>query len=230
MSEIATPICLIADQNLFHVLIEQDVDVSSLDFIEDSVAPIIVVDTTYDGIRGKLDGFDVMKKTVWGNALWVRSQRYENLLASGRRDKFDSLREVLSFRETLLPFVHKFNPGVSDDDATLMAAAYWIRMRTKTEPVIVAEDTDILISCHLISSYFGMSLGILSVFELMRLANFEDYVAAYCAHTGTPMPRLTYPNAVSRGDISAEIARLLGSASLSVHPRVRPPKTVHTIS
>jgi hypothetical protein len=222
--------CLLADENLFHVLIHQNLDVTDLETIEDSIAPIVISDSVYTSMIKKLAPLDIVVRTGWTTALWIRRQRLENLLALERRDPFKSLDEIKVLCSEILPIIHQFSPAVSETDGSLIAAAYWIRARTRIEPVLVTEDRGMLFACHLVSSYFGIALGVLSIFELMRLAGNEDYVAAYCEHYDTNPPRLTYPLAASRGKVSEEIGRLLSDAKLSTHPHIRAPDNYRRIS
>ena len=214
-------LCVLPDANLFHLLIDQNLDVSDLETIESLVAPFVVVDTTRDELYGKVSSLDVASKTVWDNALYIRNLRYENLLRTDRRDPFDSLREIYGIRDWLLPMARNFIANLSDEDAFLLASSFWIRARTNVEPVIVAEDRGILFACHLLSSYIGMSLGVHSVFELMRLTGIQDYVGAYSDSFKLPFPEVSYPPDRSRNGIRNDLEDMLRRGKVATHPQLR---------
>jgi hypothetical protein len=213
-------LCILPDANLFHLLIDQNFDVSDLEKIESLVAPFVVVDTTRHEMYKKVSSLDIVSKTVWDNALYIRNLRYENLLRTNRRDPFDSLREICDIRDWLLPMARSFIASLSDEDAFLLASSFWIRARTNVEPLIVAEDRGILFACHLLSSYIGMSLGVHSVFELMRLTGIQDYVGAYSDSYKLPLPEVSFPPDRSGNGIVNDLDEMLRHGKLGTHPQL----------
>ncbi|MGD1054582.1 MAG: hypothetical protein ABR867_00660 [Nitrososphaerales archaeon] len=213
-------LCVLPDANLFHLLIDQNLDINDLENIELLVAPFVVVDTVRDELTEKLESLDLPARTVWDHAVWHRNQRYENLLRANRRDPFDSLKEINRIRDWALPMLHSFVPSLSDADAFLLASSFWIRSRTNVEPIIVAEDRGILFACHVLSSYIGMSVGVHSIFELMRLTGLQDYVGAYSDGYRTPFPRVSLPSDQSRDGIVRDVEIMLKRGKLGTHPQL----------
>lgn len=213
-------LCVLPDANLFHLLINQNLDIPDLENMESLVAPFVVVDTVRDELSEKVSSLDLALRTVWDHAIFLRNQRFENLLRADRRDPFNSLNEIIGIRDWILPMLRSLAAGLSDDDGFLLASSYWIRTKTNIEPMIVTEDRGILFACHLMSSYIGMSIGVQSIFELMRLTGIQDYVGAYTGGYRIPFPRVSYPPDRSRGGIVREVEGMLKRGKLSAHPQL----------
>jgi hypothetical protein len=162
--------------------INLDLDVSILETIEKKIGKLLTPNLVESSLSEKLGRkkLDSMTLIAWKKKLAIDNSAYHEFIQEFSEDWGASLAEIDTDTEFLLPIAKKLCEGISKVDVSLLANARWIRSRSEYEPLILSDDSDLLASTHALSSFFGISLGCLSAFEMLRLIKEEEPITKCC--------------------------------------------------
>jgi len=236
-------IILFPDENIYKIWINSDtLELKELEDIEKLVGEFILIPKFYENLKNYLHRIKYRiqeKYLVYKNKIKLDNDRYFEILKDIDYEKFEMQLEDL--RTNLKVVTRKINQGISRDDIDLIANAFLISMelnqKNKLEhkrisdciPFIISNDSDILYSCNIISSYFGLRIIYLSIFELIRLCYFiQNYkygmsklyntLQNYCRELGIS-PRYYNTNTRINKNLLIEDLRYLGlRCHLGYHP------------
>jgi hypothetical protein len=216
-------IVLLADESLYDTWIFLNFDIKELEKVESSIGPVIATDTTFDSMFRKLPqkhrGLDSAQSLIWQTKFRQDNTKYRQILSKSSSDLEETLCSIEEECKHLLSVAHKIDAGVSRDDALLVINAKWIRLNTSFEPIVVSDDRDLLTTCHLISSCYGLTIGLLSVFEILRLMELSLALPVYCEYRELKSLKLgVIDQRITKQELEEEISKLLRKATISCHP------------
>jgi hypothetical protein len=202
--------------------INQQLDILQLERMARKIGRFITPDPVYSSINDKIDlstklrGF---QKGAWKTKLYIDHKAYTSFLAkfSGNPDWNSVLELIDQDTAELVEFLRIINAGTSVTDANLIANAQWIRSKSLYEPLILTDDEDLLTSAHVVSSFFGISLGCLSSYEALRLAKIDEPYRKCCQYYGIKESVRGIDQTWSRDDLEREISLLLKKGKLACH-------------
>jgi hypothetical protein len=174
----------IADKTLYDTWIQSDIDVSVLEEMAERIGKILATDYTAAEVMESIKKNRKLlpeQSFLWRTKVDLDNKIYQDILAQPH-DLARALREIEEGVVSIKEVLHKIEPGASYEDILLISTARWIRRNTDFEPFIISDDRDLLTCGHMVSSFFGLSLGFLSGFELLRLMNRHDSFKKYCEH------------------------------------------------
>ena len=216
-------VVVLADKSLFDIALNVDSGLEIMEFVGNNLAVILTTDTIANRLEPRLNTMGKPLDAIWREKLWTITTNYHRMLLE--KGESNALEEINVIRSTISECVTAFNPKVDKMELELFAAAIWLRKRLEVEPILVSDDGDVLRACHLLSSFFGLTLSVLSSFELLRLAGNDSHVEAVCNHfsIGKPVCRLdANPKAAQIVDEVNQLARM---GFLAIHPCLSPRKS-----
>lgn len=192
--------------------------------IEEQLGKIIVTNPITTKV---LESIRIMRKIsprqfiVWNTRVRADNEAYLNILGESSYDIPATIAEIENETKTLLKVLRKLNEGTSWNDVNLMANARWIRLNTKFEPLVISDDRDLLTCGHILSSFFGLILGFLSSFEILRLMELDEPLNKYCNHYTLNEDPGNFTNKWSKEALEAEISGVMRKAKIACHPSFR---------
>jgi hypothetical protein len=113
----------------------------------------------------------------------------------------------------------------------LLANARWISMNTPFQPFIATEDRDLLGFGHMLSSYLGLPLGFLSVFEILVLADLQTSLSAYFKYSKLPMmTTIRLGDQISAAILERDVSNLARKTKICFHPTLRKRDSIRRIT
>jgi len=143
---------------------------------------------------------------------------YLKVLNDFSGDIQDTIANIENETKLVLEILHTLSQGISFEDADLLANAMWIRLNTDFEPLVITDDRDLLFYGHLLSSFFGITLGFLSCFEVLRLLELDGPLIDYCQHYELPEDLKDLYHNWSKLDLETAISDLLRKGKIACHP------------
>lgn len=217
-------VVLLADEGLYEVWITLKLDIREFEKLEKTIGLILAIDSTYDSMLKKLKGYRLnsVQNLLWKKTLESNNTNFWKILGENSPNLTETCGLIEERCNCFLEVIRKIDRGTSKEDAALVANAQWIRLNTSFEPVIVSEDRDLLTTGHFISSYYGLTIGFLSVFEILRLAELDLALPDYCRNItiGTLELGMIDPG-ISKRDLEEEISKLMKKSKISCHPTLR---------
>lgn len=201
-----------------------DIDVSSLEEIEAKLGKILATNSTEDLVVKSIQKpsrLSSQQLLVWKKKVKEDNIAYLKVLGESSMDIPQTIEQIKDETKEMLTLVQKLDAGVSRDDVDLIVNSRWIRKNTRFEPLIVTEDRDLLTSGHILSSFFGLTLGFLSCFELMRLVGLDEPFAKYCEHYELDVACRSIENEWSKEALEIEVSKGLRKAKIACHPSLR---------
>jgi len=215
---------LIADESMYDMWIDLDLDVSHLEKIQQKLGKLLATNRVADKVLGKLKRkrvIDSRELVIWKTKIAIDNQTYIDFLQAFSQDSTQTIERITQETESLLQILQKLDQGTSFDDANLLANARWIRLNTKCEPLIISDDRDFLTCAHVISSFFGLTIGFLSSFELLRLVELDEPFMKCCSYFGLSDKLLGVEDSWSKAALETEISKALRKARIACHPSPR---------
>jgi hypothetical protein len=222
--KIARPVVLLADKSLYDVWIRADIDVSFLEKVEKTIGKILVSNDVAEKVVNSIKRMpDLSPKQfiVWKTQVRRDNDAYLEILADSSNDLSEVSKQVKEETDMILGVLQKLDAGASKDDVEIIAISKWVRQNTLFEPLIVTEDRDLLTCGHIITSFFGLVLGFLSCFELMRLAGLNEPLARYCEYYEIESECKPIESKWLKATLEAEISSSLKKAKIACHPSPR---------
>jgi len=217
-------VVLLADDGLYEVWITLNLDIREFEKLEKCIGPIIAINSTYDSMLKKLERYslETVQNLLWKKILDINNEDFWRILRKNSPNLTETCDLIEERCKCFLKVIKKIDQGTSKEDVSLVANAQWIRSNTSFEPVVVTEDRDLLTTCHFISSYYGLTIGFLSVFEILRLAELNLALPEYYRNIGIESlePGMIDPD-ISRRDLEEEISKLMKKSKISCHPTLR---------
>lgn len=158
---------------------------------------------------------------VWKTRVREDNEAYLNILRESSCDIPTTIAEIKNETKTVLEVLRKLNQGVSWSDVNLITNARWIRLNTKFEPVVISDDRDLLTCGQILSSFFGLILGFLSSFEILRLVELDEPFIKYCNYYTLSEDLGSINNTWSKEALKTEISNVMREAKIACHPSLR---------
>jgi hypothetical protein len=212
---------LLADETLYDMWIDLDIDILYLEKIQDKLSRIFATNRVASKMLKKLEGkrrIGSRELVAWKTKIAIDNQSYIDFLSSFSEDAGQTDELIEQETSAMLEMLKKIDPGVSSDDANLLASARWIRLNTKYEPLIVTDDSDLLTCAHILSSFFGLTLGFLSSFEILRLVELDEPFTKCCSYFGLSDKLAGFEHEWPKSDLEDEISNALRKTRLACHP------------
>jgi hypothetical protein len=212
---------ILADKTFFDLSMRIGSGLDVLDTIQSSLAKIFTTPLVLDRLERQIDA--LLRAPV--NAIWRRNlfemRRDYSALLSIRNDSMKATQEIHAISDMISRSLTPFNRGVDQMELEVLGAAAWLRRNSKTEVLVVSDDSDVLFACHLLSSFLGLVPSILSSFEILRLSSGPHFVGEICDYFAIDEP-------VSRYDLSlvsispGEVDKIAHKGFLSIHTVLGP--------
>lgn len=202
------------------MMIDTDMDVSALTQIDEN-GVLLASNRTSDSLLAKLRRKrNIIPRQVgfWRMRVISDNEAYLKVLNAFSSDIQETLANIKNEAKHMLGILQKLNQGTSLNDADLLANAKWIRLNTDYEPLVITDDRDLLTCGHLISSFFGLTLGFLSCFEVLRLLELDKPLIEYCNHYELTEKLKNLSHNWSKLDLETEISNLLQKGKIACHP------------
>jgi len=204
--------------------IDLHLDVSYIEEIQQRLGKIFATNSIANSVLEKLErkrDVDSRELVVWKTKIALDNHAYVDFLAEFSYDSNQTIAQIEHETKSLLKILHKLDQGASYNDANLLANARWIRLNTKHEPLIISDDRDLLTCAHVLSSFFGLTLGFLSSFEVLRLAELDEPFTRCCSHFGLSQSLAGIEYEWSKAALETEISSALRKARIACHPSPR---------
>jgi hypothetical protein len=161
------------------------------------------------------------QSVVWKTRVREDNKAYLDMLGEFSHDISATIDEIENETEWMLEVLKKLDQGASRNDVDLIANASYIRINTRYEPVIITDDRDLLTCGHILSSFFGLTLGFLSGFEILRIMGLDDPFIRYCKYYMLNQDMGSIRNTWSRRALEEEISKAMRQAKIACHPNFR---------
>lgn len=221
----ARQLVIVSDQGFFQIWIRKDLNEKEFDNIEDQFGFILTTNSVTEELLSLIAGsrgLEPLQKEIWSNRVKSCNKSLENVLSVSGLETNEIFRSISDDAVRLLRVIKGINPRVDIQDAEVLATAAWIRAKTDYEPLILSDDKDLLCSSHMISSFFGLCLTILSGYELLRLCKIDSALGDYCDHFTMDPPAYTDLIHVSSNTrMQDQIWKLMGRTKVSLHPAIK---------
>jgi hypothetical protein len=216
-------LALIADKSLYDIWIRLSFGVASLEAIEARLGKILTINSTSEKVLANLKSMKLSSQEliVWKVKVDRDNKAYLEILHKFSPDPMKTLAEIKAETKSILEILNKLDPGASADDVELLANAKWIRLNTDLEPLIVSDDRDILTCCHIFSSFFGLTMGFLSGFEILRLMELDESFVEYCRYYSLDVDARRISDVWSKEKLEREFSNAMRKAKLTCHPNLR---------
>lgn len=162
-----------------------DIDVSFLEYVERKLGRILATNRIESSMLDSMKRMARLSSSqllVWKTKVKGDNDAYLQVLEESSEDVSETIGQIQNETKAMLDILQKLDAGASHDDADLITNSKWIRQNTRFEPLIITEDRDLLTCGHILTSFFGLTLGFLSCFELMRLLELEEPFLKYCKY------------------------------------------------
>lgn len=177
-------------------------------------------DTVLKGIR-RIRNMSSANLMIWNTKLRKDNTEYLKILGETSYDLSVIVAEIENETNLMLRVLHKLDQGASLDDVDLIANARWIRLNTRFEPLIISDDRNLLTCGHILSSFFGLALGVLSSFEILRLMELNESFIRYCAYYTLSTDLGNIDNTWSKATLEGDISSVMKKARIACHPNLR---------
>lgn len=215
---------LIADKSLYDTWIRLDIDISSLEDIGEKLGTILatnrITDTVLKGIR-RIRNISSANLMIWNTKVRKDNAEYLKILGETPYDLSAILAKIEDEANLMLRVLHKLDQGASLDDVDLITNARWIRLNTRFEPLIITDDRDLLTCGHILSSFFGLTLGFLSSFEILRLMELDEPLIRYCGSYNLNTDLGNIDNTWSKKTLERNVSSVMKKARIACHPNLR---------
>ena len=212
--------------------LEHKVDITYLERIAKKLGRFVMPNAVYMNVDDAITSDDRLKgfeKAAWKKKVELDNKAYVKFLFKFSRT--DDLNQVLDEIEAdtraLVKFLRKIVPGISETDASLLANAQWVRSKSHYEPLILTDDEDLLASTHLVSSFFGLSLGCFSSFEMLRLSEIEELYSVCTLHYGLKCDLKGMDEAWPKEELEKNLSSLLKKNMISCHANEKIAKLIN---
>jgi len=182
---------IILDKSLIHTIFDNECDLGLLKRIEKNIGIFILSDTMYITFYDKIISnkvHSVFQRDLWEKDLNKYISNYYSILTIINHNSGISIdrikNDINEINIIIRKIIKSFNAGISKNDTYLIALSYYIRKYTCFEPIILSDDSDLLIHGQFISIYFGISYIFLSIYELLKLLNEEEILIEYMKNRG----------------------------------------------
>lgn len=218
---------LVPDKCLFKSWIENNFNLSILDDIEKTMGPIIISKYLLDDMINNEVNKDVIAEFFIRNSWLINLSKYYDTylkIILHISKKYNISKDAIE-KDMISNFKHfmrkykSFNPGLAQDDIGLLLISQYIKQYTKYAPIIISDDSDLLIQGHLLSSFYGVPNTILSIYELLQYTNKKDILDDYVKYR--EIPKLNFTNFLQKNNkenILNELKILTNKNLLSFHP------------
>ena len=210
----------LADECLYETMIDTDMEVAALTKLDENgklLASNRVADSLFSKLR-RMKRVLPRQAGFWRIRVKNDNIAYLEVLNDFSDDIHDTIASIEDEAKLVLDVLHKLNQGISFNDADLLANAQWIRLNTDFDPLVITEDRDLLTCGHLLSSFFGMTLGFLSCFEVLRLLELDGPLIDYCKHYELPEDLKNLHHSWSKLELEKGISNLLRKGKIACHP------------
>jgi len=218
-------ILLLPDKSLFDILIDCNVDLTNLNILESKLGKIIINKYLYhkmiESIKNKIDEYFIRQSWIINMSIYhdmflsiidEMSKEYNVEINAIKKD----INKLLIM---ILKNIRKFNVGVAREDVSLIAMACIINQYTKFIPVIITDDSDLLIHGHFLCSYYGLTSPIYSTYELLRNINEKEILRTYLNYRDLKNINCYDLNSFhKKNDCISDLRKLSSKNLLSVHP------------
>ena len=204
----------------------QDFEIRLLEEIEGRLGNLLTPNQIANNLFRKLQGkrnMDPREKEAWNAKIGIDNESYIKFISSFSNDPSAILAQISAETKSLHVTLLKLNAGISEEDTCLLANAQWIRSNGDYEPIIITDDSDLLTSAHALSSFFGISLGFLSSFEVLRLTEIKEPFPKCCKYLelsgNDNFAGLEY--SWSQKELKTSIVNTLKKGKITYHPNNR---------
>lgn len=158
---------------------------------------------------------------VWKTKILDDNQAYHEILGEASADLVATTKEIEEETHFILKIFKKIDAGMSFDDVDLIANAKWIRTNTRFEPLTVTDDRDLLTCGHALSLFFGLNLGFLSAYEVLRLSELDELIPQYCRYYELKSNVRAIEKTWSKVELQNEITEAMRKSKIACHPTLR---------
>jgi uncharacterized protein YkuJ len=214
---------LVIDKSLYDIWALLGFDVSSFEKAEERLGKLLTTDNIAEKVLGSLNDkrLSSQQLIVWKAKISNDNQIYHEVLGEVSGDLAATAKEIEEETHFLLKVFKKIDAGMSFDDADLVANAKWIRTNTRFEPLIVTDDRDLLTCGHALSLFFGLALGFLSAYEVLRLSDLGELIPEYCRHYALRGNVRAFEKRWSKVELQNELTEAMRKSKLACHPTLR---------
>ncbi|MGA2972973.1 MAG: hypothetical protein ABSE39_10215 [Candidatus Bathyarchaeia archaeon] len=216
---------IFADKTFFDLSMRVDSGLHILDIIQSSLAKVSTTTKVTEALDHEIDR--LLRPPL--DAIWRRNmselRRDYMILLSIRDDPLKASDEIRSISSMISKALNQFNRRVDQMELEVLAAASWLRRNSETEVLVVSDDSDVLLACHLLSSFLGLVPSVLSSFELLRLSSGNQYVGEVCDYFSMDAPVSRYDTSLASTSLN-EVDRIAHKGFLSIHTKLRPHDSV----
>ena len=170
---------------------------------------------------GRMRAITSEQAVVWKTRVREDNKAYLSIIGQFSHDISATIAEIDKETGLTLGVLQKLDPGGSWDDVNLIANARWIRGNAKLEPFIISDDRDLLTCGHILSSFFGLTLGFLSSFEILRLMELDEPFVRYCSHYSLSKDLASITSTWSKEALEREICDVMRKSKIACHPSLR---------
>lgn len=216
-------IVLVGDKSLYDIWQLADFDVALMEKVEERLGKLLATDNLAEKALGNLKYKRLSSKQllIWKAKISSDNDAYHKILSEGSADSIATAKDIEEETGSILDILKKIDAGVSFDDVDLLANARWIRMNTRFEPLIITDDRDLLTCGHALSSFFGLTLGVLSAFEILRLSELHELIPKYCHYYKLRSNAQVIDKKWSRNELEDELTEAMRKSKLACHPTLR---------
>jgi len=228
-------IVIMADESFYYTWIHLGLDISEIEQkVEKEIGHVTATDIIANKMIERIPKIrSLSSKSIilWKTKVTVDNDRYHKLIKRYSACIDTTYTFIVNDAKNLLRLLHAFDKGASFDDVDILANARWIGLNTPFAPLIVTEDRDLLGFGHMISSYLGLPIAFLSVFEVLRLANIQHAMLAYFEYYNLPLKTtIQIGEQISAKKFEAEISNLVRKAKIAFHPTLRKHDSIRRIT
>jgi hypothetical protein len=217
---------ILADENFFISLYFSNLSLNILDNIEKNLGIFLLTNEEFENITKKTSKYmSSINQILWNTSLSRYNQNYNNILIEISNNKKIKVELVYNIINELTMLIHKIIKqhcaGISIQDAKIYAISYYLRRNTNYEPIIVSDDSDINLHGNFISSYFGLALIELSIFELIRIYNEKELIENYAHYKKIDRLKIyEMSHKLKKNQYEPEIKKLFSKGLLKTHPKI----------
>ena len=218
---------VIFDEALIYTIIYSKFNLKILDEIESKIGSIIVSNTMYEKY------IDVVKNhenSAIIRDIWRRYLQTYNYFFNLIIDKLEHnilylprntiLKDINENNIDIRNIIKMYNSGISKFDSWLIALSHFIKINTNFDPIIISEDSDLLLHGNCISNFFGLCNSFLSIYEALKILNFGNSVEDYLKFRKINGQEYHYNTISKKGEFSELINELSKRNYIAYHPRM----------
>lgn len=184
-------VVLIADENLYDIFIRESIDIRHLELIEREIGPLFLTNSVASKINDKIPSISSDPQVIipWRNKVQRDNCNYFSFLSNINEDVQGLLDKISEYQKYIKQILNKFDGGsTSCEDLEIFANAVWIGLNTSSMPFVLTDDKDLLGFGHLVASYLGFPVVMLSIYEILVIAQDFDALPRYCKFWKLPLP------------------------------------------